>query len=59
MRWWRRKQSERDLERELHSDLELEIAGQEANGLTPDQARYAAQRAFGNATVVKEVTREM
>ncbi len=59
MRWWNRKNRERDLERELRSDLDLEIAEQEANGLPPDQARYAARRAFGNTTLVKEVTREM
>jgi predicted permease len=59
MRWWRREERERDLERELRADLELEIAAQEANGLTPYQARYAAQRAFGNAGLVKEEVREM
>jgi predicted permease len=59
MRWWRREERERDLERELRSDLDLEIAEQEANGLTPDQALYAAQRAFGNTGLVKEEVREM
>jgi hypothetical protein len=57
--FWRRKERERDLERELRSDLELEIAEQDANGLTPDQARHAAQRAFGNTGLVKEEVREM
>jgi predicted permease len=56
---WRRKTREHDLERELRSDLELEIAEQEAHGLSPEEARYAAQRAFGNTTLVKEATREM
>src|SRR5580700_608970 len=59
MRWWRRKHSELDLEREIRSHLELEVQEREADGLLPDQARYAAQRAFGNTTFVKEVTREM
>jgi len=59
MRWWRRRQSERDLERELRSHLELEMAEQQATGLSSEEARYAAQRAFGNTTLVKEVTREM
>jgi predicted permease len=59
MRWRRHEERERDLERELRSDLELEIAEREANGLTPDQARYAAQRAFGNMGLVKEGVREM
>ncbi len=58
MRWWSRKNRERELERELRSDLDLEIVEQQANGLSPDQARYAARRAFGNTTLVKEAIRE-
>lgn len=56
---WRRKTREQDLERELRSDLELEIAEQQAHGLSAEEARYAAQRAFGNTTHVMEETREM
>jgi predicted permease len=59
MRWWRRKQSERDLERELRSHLQLEAEEQRDAGLPVDQARYAAQRAFGNVTLVREEIREM
>ncbi len=58
MRWWRR-QSEADLERELRAHLELEAEEQREAGLMSDQAGYAAQRAFGNTTLVKEATREM
>lgn len=58
MRWRRRKRHEQDLERELRSDLELEAEEQEQNGLSAEQARYAARRAFGNTTLVKEATRE-
>ena len=54
MFWRRRKARERDLERELRSDLELEAAEQRENGLSPEEARYAARRAFGNTTLVKE-----
>ena len=57
--WWRLKDRERDLERELRSDVELEAAELEENGVPPEQARRAAQRAFGSATVVKEEIREM
>jgi predicted permease len=58
MRWtWRRKR-ESDLERELRSDLELEAAEQQENGLSAGEARYAAQRALGNATLVAEQVRE-
>jgi predicted permease len=59
MPWWRRHQREHDLERELRSDLELETAEQQENGLPAEEARYAAQRAFGNATYIKETAREM
>src|ERR1700722_540781 len=56
---WRRKQSERDLERELRSHLELEAEERQEAGLPSDQARYAAQRSFGNTSLVKEQVREM
>ena len=59
MRWWRRKEREQDLERELRSDLELEAAEQQENGLSAEEARFAAQRAFGNVTLIKEDTRAM
>jgi predicted permease len=59
MRWWRRKDREEDLERELRSDLELEAAEQREKGLSPEEARYAAQRAFGSVTLIKEDTRTM
>jgi putative ABC transport system permease protein len=58
MRWWRRKRREQDLERELRSDLELEAEEQqEEKGLSPQDARYAARRALGNTTAIKEDTR--
>jgi predicted permease len=59
MRWRRHKGREQDLERELRSDLELEAAEQEANGLSAQAARSAARRAFGNPTLVKEDVRQM
>ena len=58
MRWWRRKQSEQDLERELRADLELEAAEQAEKGLSEEEARFAAQRALGNAGLVKEQVRD-
>ena len=49
--FWRRLRSrERDLERELRSDLELEAAERQENGLPAEEAHYAARRAFGNTT---------
>jgi hypothetical protein len=59
MHWWRRKQREQDLERELSADLDLEAAEQQENGLSEVEARYAAQRAFGNVALIKEDTRAM
>ncbi|HEX4167597.1 MAG TPA: ABC transporter permease [Bryobacteraceae bacterium] len=58
MRWWRKKEREQDLERELRSDLELEAEEQQKAGLSPEQAGYAARRAFGNTTSVREAARE-
>jgi putative ABC transport system permease protein len=58
MRWWRRKKRDADLERELRSDLELEEEEHREHGLSPEKARYAARRSFGNATLIKEQTHE-
>ncbi|MBI3470514.1 MAG: hypothetical protein HY013_04075, partial [Candidatus Solibacter usitatus] len=52
MRWWRRKERERDLERELRADLDLEAAERREQGLSDDEARYAARCAFGNVTLI-------
>ena len=58
MRWWQLKKRDGDLERELQSDLELEEEEQREKGLSQEDARYAARRAFGNATLIREQTRE-
>jgi predicted permease len=58
MKWWQIRKRDADLERELRSDLELEEEEQRDNGKSPEEARYAAQRAFGNATLIREQTRE-
>jgi hypothetical protein len=59
MRWWRRKDREYDLEREIRSDLELEAEEQQENGLRPEDAQSAARRAFGNPALVMEEVRAM
>ena len=52
--WWQGGNSrEQDLDRELRSHLELEAEEQQETGLTPDQARLAARRSFGNVTLTK------
>ena len=43
-----------ELERELESHLELEKMEQQESGLSPEDAHYAARRAFGNTTRVQE-----
>jgi len=57
MRWWQIKKHDADLERELRSDLELEEEEQCENGVAPEESRYAARRAFGNPTLIREQTR--
>ena len=46
------------LEAELQFHLEQQIAENEASGMSPDEARRAALRLFGNPTVVREQARE-
>ena len=56
MRWWRITKRNADLERELQSDLELEEEEQRERGVSSEEARYAALRAFGNPTLIREQT---
>jgi hypothetical protein len=58
MRWWQIRKRDADLERELSSDLELEEEEQRDNGVPAEEAHYAAGRAFGNATLIREQTHE-
>ena len=61
MRWWPNwkgtAKRDADLERELLSDLELEEEEQRERGLSAEEARSAARRAFGNTTLIREQTR--
>ena len=57
MRWWRSRKRDADVERELQSDLELEEEEQREHGVSPEESRYAALRAFGNPTLISEQTR--
>ena len=58
MRWWKIRKRDADLEREFQTELELEEEEQREKGASPDEARYAARRAFGNKTLIKEQTHE-
>jgi predicted permease len=57
MQLWPSKKRDTDLERELLSDLECEEEEQRERGLSANEARSAARRAFGNATLIREQTR--
>jgi predicted permease len=56
MKWWQFKKRNADLERELCSDLELEEEEQREGGVSEEEARHAALRAFGNPTLIREQT---
>lgn len=53
MRWWKRR-SERDFAEEIEAHLALERDQQLAEGRTPEEARLAARKAFGNVTATQE-----
>ncbi|HKW76269.1 MAG TPA: ABC transporter permease, partial [Terriglobales bacterium] len=57
MKWWRLGKRDADVERELESDLQLEEEEQREQGIAPEEAHYAALRAFGNPSVISEQTR--
>jgi predicted permease len=56
MKWWQSKSRNADLDRELRSDLELEEEDQREAGISEEEARYAALRAFGNPSLIREQT---
>ena len=53
-----RNRSAQRLNDEIQFHLEQQITENLAAGMSPEEARHAAMRAFGNATVVKEETRD-
>jgi len=56
---WRRRRREAELDDEIRGHLEMAARDREAAGESPQEAAYAARREFGNATLVKEVTRSV
>ena len=48
-----------DLDRDIRDHIERETEDNIARGMTPEEARYAAHRKFGNVTRIKEETREV
>src|ERR1041384_4036661 len=55
----RRRRLERDLDDEIAFHLAMREAEHRADGFTRAEARDEARRRFGNATYLKEQTREM
>ena len=53
-----REREDDDLAREVRSHLDEEAEEQIDRGVPPEEAPYAARRAFGNVTRVEERTRE-
>ncbi len=50
-----RRQRERELEEEIQAHLHLAVQDRLRNGETAEQASLAAQREFGNSTLIKEL----
>jgi len=55
----RRERMMQDLERDIRNHIEMETQDNIERGMSPEEARYAAVRKFGNVTRVKEETREV
>jgi predicted permease len=55
----RRDRFDRELEEEMRFHLEMKVEENLAAGRSPDEARYAAQRQFGNQTLLREGSRDM
>lgn len=67
MRWWselkyvvkklNRRRAERELQEEIDAHLEMETREKIADGLSREEARYAAHRAFGSVALATEDSR--
>jgi predicted permease len=55
----RRKRMMADLDQDIRDHVERETQDNIERGMSPEEARYAALRRFGNVTRVKEDTREV
>ena len=62
MRWaqWRRRSRvEEEIREEIETHVAMATRDYVARGLTPDEARAAANREFGNVLLVRQTTREV
>ena len=53
-RFFRRARWDDERRLEIEAHLALEIDENIARGMSPDDARFAAHRKFGNVTIVRE-----
>ncbi len=58
-RMFRRRRMTADLSEELQQHLEEKAAALEAQGMPREEALHAARRAFGNATLIEQRSREV
>lgn len=56
--FFRRKKLDADMAEEMREHLARRTEANRAAGMTPDEARYAAQRQFGGVEQLKEIARE-
>ena len=57
--FFRRDQMDQDLAEEMRTHLEMKAQEKRESGMGEKEARQAASREFGNASLLKEVSREM
>src|SRR5215813_1139 len=55
----RRERFDRELEEEMRFHLEMKAEENAEAGVSPEEARYAARRQFGNQTLLREMSRDM
>jgi hypothetical protein len=58
MRFFARRRHEREMAEEFRLHLEREMEAHKESGMTDEEARFAAQRKFGNAGVFQEECRD-
>jgi hypothetical protein len=56
--FFRRRRLDAELEEELRFHLDMAAAEYQQSGMSPEEARYAARRQFGNTLRVRETARE-
>ncbi len=57
--YMRRDRFDRDLEEEMRFHMEMKAEENIAAGVSPEEARYASRRQFGNQTLLREESRDM